>query len=459
MGHEAGNVGPGAGLQPGTAAGFFVLGVPVAPGRVPGKVRVGDVLPVVAQGLAMPQGVVPEETGGDVSQRICAVVGVAADESAEGALQVIADVGLVDPGVSVGAQHPGAIEVVQQGKLPGQGVLVGRHFFSKHHQPRIAIALLHVAKNLIVSAVLLDDVEDVLEQRRLAVAYGHRDRPGVGARPVQAGQAMGQAVVGMHRGRVPGQRNGIGHLEDRDRAEMIVRVLSLFQRPRLGQRTVPLDVGHEQSFAIRRHDDAAGIPAGRNQSLDRALLRQSWPWRVECPGTQADDSHAIVGAVGHVQGAAVGAQSQGIATAAKRQTRLRPAGNCFHYLVGPHIDNGDRVAGSVGDVGETSAATEGQATGVQADLNGLDLFPSLAGLGQDGHGPLVGNSGTRVDSDGGARGDGLGIAGGGRVASPVADVAAPGSDGQDGERSHPDRYHLFDLAVGEVDDLHIVTPR
>src|SRR5256885_12115809 len=50
--------------------------------------------------------------------------------------------------------------------------------FRSHHERRVAVAARQVAKQLIVRAVLLDDVDDVLDERRLAGSRGNRKRRG-----------------------------------------------------------------------------------------------------------------------------------------------------------------------------------------------------------------------------------------------------------------------------------------
>ncbi len=63
------------------------------------------------------------------------------------------------------ARHLAAVvEVVEDAELPGQFMFVRRNLLAIHHQRRIAIALRNVAKDLIVSAVFLDDVDDVMNR-------------------------------------------------------------------------------------------------------------------------------------------------------------------------------------------------------------------------------------------------------------------------------------------------------
>ena len=57
------------------------------------------------------------------------------------------------------------VQIIEKEKLLGQTVLVGRHRTSENGESRIAVALWQVPKNLIVGAVLLDDINDMLDRR------------------------------------------------------------------------------------------------------------------------------------------------------------------------------------------------------------------------------------------------------------------------------------------------------
>ena len=61
-------------------------------------------------------------------------------------------------------------------------MLVRRHALAENAQAGIAVAGLHVAKHLVVTAVFLDDVNDVLEHAGFADAFWHRHRRVVGTR-------------------------------------------------------------------------------------------------------------------------------------------------------------------------------------------------------------------------------------------------------------------------------------
>ncbi len=96
---------------------------------------------------------------------------------------VVGVVGHRRPGMAVGRDVSVAVEVVEQHELLGQLVVVGRHVAPEHHQRRVAVASGHVAEDLVVGAILLDDVEHVLDRRRVAdLGWGSRSSRDKGRR-------------------------------------------------------------------------------------------------------------------------------------------------------------------------------------------------------------------------------------------------------------------------------------
>ncbi len=94
---------------------------------------------------------------------------------------VIGGDGRVAPTVAVHADFAVAVQVVEQHVLAGDLVLVGRDGLPVHDQVGIAVAggfaagIPEVAQDLVVSAVLLDDVKDILDRAGLADLGGdHR---------------------------------------------------------------------------------------------------------------------------------------------------------------------------------------------------------------------------------------------------------------------------------------------
>ena len=97
-----------------------------------------------------------------------------------GLLQIIRADGRIRPHVPI-ARHLARIEeVIEHAELQRQLVLVGSNRLAIHGQAGIAIShrlsvLLQIAKNLIVGAILLDDVDDVLESDSAMIAPACRE--------------------------------------------------------------------------------------------------------------------------------------------------------------------------------------------------------------------------------------------------------------------------------------------
>ena len=64
--------------------------------------------------------------------------------------------------------------MIEQHEPLSEGVGIGRHIPAVLHQRAVARALADVAEDLIVGAVLSHDVNDVVDQRRLAGTFGDR---------------------------------------------------------------------------------------------------------------------------------------------------------------------------------------------------------------------------------------------------------------------------------------------
>jgi len=90
--------------------------------------------------------------------------------------------------VAVGAQHSTAIKL--SSNMNSSTILwwFGVAFAAVNAQRRIALAAVEIAENLVVGAVLFDDVEDVFEDRGLAVPA-----------PVRAAKAGSGAAAGGQR--------------------------------------------------------------------------------------------------------------------------------------------------------------------------------------------------------------------------------------------------------------------
>ena len=134
----------------------------------------------------MREHVVPDEAARGVRDRVhiavLHAVGIAAREAGERLLHVIRRDAGVRPLMAVRAEDAGAIRVIQQHEVAHHLVLIRGDVFAEDAERRIAVALFQRAEDLIVGAVLLDDIDDVLEHTRLATALRHRARGLAGSR-------------------------------------------------------------------------------------------------------------------------------------------------------------------------------------------------------------------------------------------------------------------------------------
>ena len=89
---------------------------------------------------------------------------------------MIGDVPLGRPGVAVGGEDAVAVEVVQQRELLSECVMVRRHRPAEDTEPRVPVAARQIAEKLVVGPVLLDDVDHVLENGRLAGPLRYRQQ-------------------------------------------------------------------------------------------------------------------------------------------------------------------------------------------------------------------------------------------------------------------------------------------
>ena len=136
---------------------------------------------VVAEGITVQEGVVPDEAAAGVEESVSPeVVGAAVAHAV--LLAVGRDDTLDAPGVAIGRIHPIAVIVVEQRKAFREGMVVGRDLARKVAELRFAVALAHIAEDLVECPVLLDDIDDVLDDGRLADFgwYGYGFGVGVG---------------------------------------------------------------------------------------------------------------------------------------------------------------------------------------------------------------------------------------------------------------------------------------
>ena len=120
----------------------------------------------------MRQGIVPDETGRRIRERVCPRCGIAARPAGKFALHIIRSHAAVGPLMAVGAQNAATIGVVQQHKIMDElvFVLVSRAR-QKCTSPRRRCLPSH-RQTFGRNCGFLDDVNDMLEHARLAGAFG-----------------------------------------------------------------------------------------------------------------------------------------------------------------------------------------------------------------------------------------------------------------------------------------------
>ena len=77
--------------------------------------------------------------------------------------------------MTLGGVGADVVGVVVEAELASQGVDVGGDLLAELGQRRVAVALGHVAVDLVVGPVLLDQQEHVLDGRRVTDALGNGD--------------------------------------------------------------------------------------------------------------------------------------------------------------------------------------------------------------------------------------------------------------------------------------------
>ena len=84
--------------------------------------------------------------------------------------------------MSIRAQNTAAVGIVEQYELFRQTMLIWSDIAAENTEVFVSIAAFDITEDLIVSAVFLDDVDDVFDQARFADAFGNCFRRLIGPR-------------------------------------------------------------------------------------------------------------------------------------------------------------------------------------------------------------------------------------------------------------------------------------
>ena len=180
------------------------------------------------------------------------------------------------PFMAVGAHLALDIKIVEQHEFARELVVVGRDFFTEQTQARIAVALRQIAQDLVVGAVLLDDVDAILDRAGFTHSSGNR----VVRRALACDAKVrlhGAAAIGLRR---PGpelvpQLLALGQVDyfqcaAEQAADVFAhaggRFLARLRAMTIGFGNDPLPVGDQQTFAVGRDANGSGIPADRDET-------------------------------------------------------------------------------------------------------------------------------------------------------------------------------------------------
>ena len=266
--------------------------------------------------------------------------------------------------------------------------MIGHHGLAEAANRRVTVADGHVAEDVVVGLVFLDDVDHVLDR---AVVNFKRRALRVGFPAVVSGDDLGGAFEVRLQ------------VDEGDRSLKVVRVAGLADRSS-PDRAVTLGVQYRGGFTGLVEDDRGGEKACRTEALDLAV-------------GQIDFGERVVAAVGDVQG--VPLDRQGVGEAAEELEFAPFQWESPRDLGVFEVNLADRVARRAGDV--NLLARDQQRRRMDADF---DVF-GRAGFQVDQADRSRGAGALLVDHDVGILALRSAVAGLGNAASPVADDQGP----------------------------------
>ena len=292
------------------------------------------------------------------------------------ALDEVGGVGPHAPLVAIGADFALDVEVVEENELPGEGMMVRRHPFREQAERWVAVPLRHVAEDLIVGPVLLDDVDDVLNRAR--GAGEERDRVAVEvSRREQVVSGRGLAGEGPFR---PGrqlrrQRVALfGEIDKRHRpveqaADVVGgRGVGIESRPgavAVGVGDHPLAVGDEEPAAVGGEADAGRIPADGDEAEAAGGSRS-----LDLP-----HRHGIDVGVGDEEPLAVGGDGQRVRRVARRSVGGERGDEGLTHPPRVEVDHRHAIAVGIGDEQPLAIGRHHHLVRVFLDLDPADNAP------------------------------------------------------------------------------------
>ena len=181
--------------------------------------------------------------------------------------------------MSVAAISTGGIEVVEKDELIGEPVVIRCDILPEHHERGVPVSLRHIAENLIVGPVFLDDVHDMPDQRGLARPRGNGDGRDAASHWRSPWSADLKVVVLRDCRGVAGELRLIGNGNHADRPSVGVDVSLLRIVPPAG--ACPQQRGNRKVLVIRAEGKGVRIPRGRNQPQDFSIRSRKNGHRVD----------------------------------------------------------------------------------------------------------------------------------------------------------------------------------
>ena len=313
--------------------------------------------------------------------------------------------------MAICAEDAGAVGVVQEDKVFNKAMLIGGKFFAEDTERWIAIAGRNIAEHLIVSPIFFNDIDYVLDLARLADALGDH---ALGL--MRTGRLEGEinlipVIIGPDGSGEGAKVLGLGNWDERQGAVVLVGIeLRGARGLTRAARPVALDIGDVDGLSGSIKHDGSREPTDGNQSLPLGMS-----------DIEPNDGQRVLGAVGDVQGFALGIKGQGIGRRSKDFGGTPLDADAFDDLVFARIDDAKGIAGGIGDDEIATLGVQGHRRRVLADDN---LGLGLAGFQIDhGDGPFIGNKLDGVHfHDRSASGRAGQVARLGTVSAPIADI-------------------------------------
>ena len=336
------------------------------------------------------------------------------------------------PVVAVGAHLGVGVEVVEEHEPLGELMMVGRDVPAEEHERGIPVPCRQVAQDLVVGPVLLDDVDHVLDERRVPDPPGDRVGRRVPSPLDEAAAGFVEPVVPDDAGRRLRESGPVGSPDHRDRSrDHAGDVLGLRGAPRDGARPVgvgtraqSLRVGDQQRSPVARDGHGRRVPRGGDQPGDPGRQRRG-------RGTlKVDNRDIVVPRVGDEEPEPIRAYGEAVRDAPLGGPRVRSQRDRADDAIADRVDNRDAVVVGIRHIEAGPDRVDGQRARMQTDGDGRER----------------GEAGARCDPQDRER-----------AVAPVADVRfLAGRGNGDRVRQRAGRGRGPGPPGGEVDRPHLV---